>query len=310
MRSILYVFIAYLFLFSSISHAAQTRVIAVVNGDMISSYDLEQRSLPILQSMGISLTDKKKEEQIRQIQMDLLNQMIEQKVLVQEAAKEGIAVSDEVIDRELQARMQSMNLSEAEFFKEAAKNGLTESVMREDIRNNLLLQQLVSKNIMQKILIDEEQIEEYFKAHPEIKGTDFKYRIGLLIYPNKSTAEKYAKDINDGKISFKEAARKVSVGPNPYNSGDMGMASVEDLAPSLVQIIQPMELGQVSPLINLGPSLAQVILIDSTYTPGDSILDEQTKEQIKIELRRPKFEEEYAEYTDKLMERAIIDNKF
>ncbi len=296
-------------MFNVANASPQTRVVAVVNGDMISSYDLEQRALPALRSMGIKATDTKHQAEIDEVYAQILEQMIEQKLLIQEAEKQGISVSDEIVEQELNARMKNMNLSKEAFYKEAAKNGLTESILKEDTKNNMLLQQLVQRNIITKIDVTEEQVQEYYAAHPEINATDFKYRVGLLIYSSTKTAEKYAQDIASGAITFKDAVRKVSVGPNVYNSGDMGMARAEDLAPSLVAIVQHMEIGETSALLNLGSNLAQINLIDRSFTAHTGELDDMTKERIKSEIRRPEFEKEFAAFTDELKEKAIIDNR-
>ncbi len=297
-------------LLSSTAYASSARVVAVVNGEMISSYDLEQEIIPVLFSMGINPKSEKNKAEIQRIEAEVLRKMVEEQVLLQEAAKQGIVVNDEFVEQELVARISSTKLSKEAFFKEAAKHGMTEKLMKEDIKTGMILQQLVSRNVMQKILVTEDEVVEYFNTHPDLGSIVTAYQVGLMVYPDEATAKKYAQQIEDGKISFAAAVKKVSVGPNTSNSGDMGMTEAGDLAPGLLQIVSTLKVGETSSILQLGPQSAQIHLIDVKATEGDKVLNSQMQEQIKQAIREPKFQIAYEEYLTKLHDKAIIDIRY
>ncbi len=297
-------------LLASTAFATQSRVVAVVNGEMISSYDLEKRADSILRSMGVNPETTQDIETVQTVELQILDQMIEELVLLQEAANEGYAMSDEALDAELNSRIESMGMSREEFLAQAARSGLTEASLKEDIRRNILIQQLIATNISQKIIVREEEINEYYAAHPDINGTPTDFRIGLLIYPNQNTADRYFQEIESGVTTFVEAAQAVSIGPSPRTGGDMGMLPVEDLAPDLVSIVATMDVGESSSLLSLGPNPAQIHLFDRIVVGGGGPLDDLTRERIKQILREPQFTVDYEEYLARLMDRALIDIRY
>ncbi|MBR6625340.1 MAG: SurA N-terminal domain-containing protein, partial [Mailhella sp.] len=109
--------------------APVSRVVAVVNGDMITSRELERAVKP--EFIGQQIDPKKSPEMADMIRKAVLDRMVNEKILLQQAEKDGIKVSDEQIDKALEALVAESGLSREAFLAKMEKDGLTEKMLRD-----------------------------------------------------------------------------------------------------------------------------------------------------------------------------------
>ena len=289
--------------------APVSRVVAVVNGDMITSRELERAVKP--ECIGQQLDPQKSPEMADMVRKAVLDRMINEKILRQQAAKAEIKISDEQINAALEAMMQETQMPREQFFKQMEKDGWTEKMLRDRAEAQVITQKLMNENVIRKVVVTEEEINNYYRKHMAGLVTG-RIRVAMLVYPGDVNAEKWAADIASGKVSFAEAARKVSVGPNPEEGGDLGFMDVADMAPGMAQVVANMRKGEVSPLLSLGPSSAQVAVLDIEEAKVDTAdaeakPDEATARRIEEILRRPRVQERLQQYTTELRQKALVD---
>lgn len=287
--------------------APVSRIAAVVNGDMITARELDRHVQSEMKARKI--LGKKDDRSAAELRKAVLESMINEKLVYQQAAKEKIKATDEEIDRVIAEMMKESNLSPEVFKQQLVKEGITQKELREQAKLHILTQKLISRNVSGKVVVTENEINEYYRRNMGM--TSGRARVALLVYPVDADARKWAADIAAGKVSFAEAARRVSVGPNPREGGDMGFVDISDMAPALARQIAGMKKGQVSPLMNMGRALAQVSLLDVEQGEGngakDARPDEATARQIEQILRQPRLKERFEQYTAELRNKALID---
>ena len=288
--------------------APVSRVVAVVNGDMITSRDLEKAVKP--EFLGQQIDPKKSPELADMVRRAVLDRLIDEQILRQKAAKDKIEVSAEQIDAALDGMMKEMQMSREQFFSQMAKDGFTEKMLRDKAAIQILTQRVMHQNVVRKVVVTEEEVNEYYRKHMANLATS-RYRVAMLIYPGDADAEKWAADIASGKVSFADAARKVSVGPNPEEGGDLGFMEIGDMAPGMAQVVSSMGKGDVSPLLNVGPSQIQVAVLDveavAVDEKADAKPDEATAARIEDILRRPRVQERLQQYATELRQKALVD---
>ena len=288
--------------------APVSRIVAVVNGDMITSRELDKALKP--EYLGQQIDPQKKPELAKMVRDAVLDRMINEKILMQQAEKDGIKISDEELNSAIENLIKNSQLSREDFLKQMAKEGVTEKMLRERTRLQLLTQRVMGRNVVNKVVVTEEEINEYYRKNMAGMNTG-RARVALLVYPPEANAEKWAADIASGKVSFAEAARKVSIGPNPEEGGDMGFMDVADMAEGMANIVSQMSKGQVSPVIPLSPNKVQIALLDfeenEAAVSADAKPDEETARRIEDILRRPRLQERFQQYTTELRNKALVD---
>ena len=288
--------------------APVSRVVAVVNGDMITSRDLEKAVKP--EFLGQQIDPKKSPELADMVRRAVLDRLIDEQILRQKAAKDKIEVSEEQIDAALDAMSKEMQMTREQFLAQMAKDGITEKMLREKASTQILTQRVMAQNVLRKVVVTEAEINDYYRKHMASLATS-RYRVAMLVYPGDVDAQKWAGDIASGKVSFADAARKVSVGPSPEEGGDLGFMEIGEMAPGMAQIVSGMGKGDVSPVINVGPSHVQIAVLDIEVPEVDEKAeakpDEDTAKRIEEILRRPRVQERLQQYTTELRQKALVD---
>ncbi len=155
-----------------------------------------------------------------------------------QAAAKGKKVStnrqvilDELINREVL-------LQEAKKLK-LDKNKKVKAQL-ELLKNNLLIQALISKSPATKPVTDKELKEVYDK---QIGGADAKeYKARHILVKDEANAKKLIKELNDG-ASFEDLAKKESTGPSGKNGGDLGWFSSAQMVPAFSQATAKLKKG-------------------------------------------------------------------
>lgn len=297
--------------FASVSTAYSIPVLyveAVVNGDMVSSLTLNDAVNRESMIMGIDPNNPAYPSQMEELREAVLDMIIEERIILQEAEALGITVSQEEIDQELEGVILSSGLSKEEYDTQLEQAGISEEFMREQIGNNILKQQLIFQNVTRQVIVTEEEILEYYLTQYGDQNLG-KVRVALLIYSTEEDAEKYADLLVSGEKDFAIVTKEVSIGPNAEGGGDMGMLAKNELAPAVLETVNKLSKGEVSDKFYLGASPVQVKLISSQGDKESLIgsIGNQTRREIEDTLLRPKLDGRMQEYIVSLREKAIIE---
>lgn len=291
-----------------VSAAPVARIAAVVNGDMITARELD-KALQV-ELVGQKLDSAKNSQQISEVRKAVLDRMINDKIILQEAAKEGITVSDADVDAALEQIIKESRLERDVFLRQIAKEGMSENYFRSRLYVQLMSQRLMSRNVVSKVVVTENEINDYYRKNMAGFASG-RARVGMLVYPADADAEKWARDIASGRVTFQQAARSVSIGPNAEGGGDLGFMSLSDMAPGMLDQISRMKKGDVSPLLNMNATKVQIALLDfdesENAAQSDAVPDAETARRIEQILRQPRLQERFEQYTAQLRGKALID---
>ncbi len=301
-----------LLLLSETTQAVQLRVVANVNGSMISSLDLENKVKPILFQKGLQKKSAAESEEVAKIYKETLDKMVQEKLIISQANRDGLNLKPEFIENQYQAIVKRSGLSEDEFLKSVAKQGVTKSYILSEIEIGAITKAIIEKNFKEEeFTVTDEQI----KAHFEKTKSKYAQKTGIcnlsmIIYPDAKTAQSYNKRIAAGQISFRDAAKRVTVGPNKEGGGSLGSMHVKDLAPAIQHAIAPITKG-ATPLLPMGDTFGQVYVNSCQVQKTSSIkMTDEIKESIRSTLQEPLYDKVLAEYAKELNKKAIIDIRY
>lgn len=320
------VIISLLVALSGLAHAAQLvdRVVAVVNGKLITLFDLDSRVADLVQrTQGISFApgDPRAEELRRQVLESMINDIL----IEQEAARLKITVSETELDSQIDELKKKNNLTQAQFQVELAKEGLTLKEFRKRMREDSMKKRLLGFMVHRKVLVTDDEIRDYYEKNKgslptsrSILGPKVSGNISFIMVPSKKQAEELRQKISAGTITFADAARKFSVGPGRDQGGDLGDVQVKDLAPPLRDALTAVPAGQVSqPVMLDGKAVLLKLRTGNAPAPakapqpvaaaGPSF--ESVRNQIQETLYKQKFDKLFQDYMDNLRSKAVIEVK-
>ncbi len=209
------------------------RIVAKVGREIILESELKMR-IAQLKSMGI--------EESKLDEADILNNMIETRLVIQKAKEESFNIDELKILKQVDSQLEEIKgrfRSEAEFNQELKNAGMKISDLKQTISENIreeeLKQRIISQNISRKVHITEAEIEEYYRENiSTIPLRPEKDKIGFImreVKVGKATKDKKYKEIHEilEKIrkgeSFDKLAKNESECPSSKNGGDLGFVS-------------------------------------------------------------------------------------
>ena len=161
-------------------------------------------------------------------------------------------------------------LSLAVFRERMAAQGTPVAKLREDLRDQILLQRLREREVNQRVRVSDADVEAYQRAAAAAAATPSAWQLGhiLVAVPEGANAEGVraldtkAQDIARQARSgadFAALARTESQGPERAQGGDMGLRPAERLPELFVQAVQNLDVGAVAGPVRSATSAARAI---------------------------------------------------
>lgn len=288
--------------------AAQlNKVAAVVNGQVITMFDLQKESLPELARARLNPNDPAQVKAVDAVFRKVLDLMIMDILIAQEAKRLKVGVSSGEVDNELKRMMQARRLTREQFEAQLAQQKIPLATIRANIEKSLLRQKVMGMEVGRRVVVTPDEIKTYYEAHKDTMFDRNGLHMGVLVYAPNANAASIAAQIRSGKLTFEEAAARYSIAPNKDKGGDMGPVEWDRLNPEWEGRLTRMKPGDVTELFDLQGRKAQVHL----FRPGGGVEKpltlEQATPQIDAILRQPKARERFEDYSGQLREKAVID---
>jgi peptidyl-prolyl cis-trans isomerase SurA len=238
--------------------AAETcnRIVAVVNGDVITLYELNSR---IKEMTGQDPDQLKAHDETRYIQSRraVLDLLIDEKLAQEKINELGIRVTPAQVDAAIERIKQNNNWTQEDLTSKLKEEGAEYEKFRERIRKQLERMRLINEEVQSKIVIREEELKEYYETHEsEFMKLAEVHLAAIILVPKdpNNTAEREAvlqraqdivARIRAGE-DFSALARQFSQGPGAQEGGDMGSFRLSVLDPQLKQTLERMSPGEVT----------------------------------------------------------------
>ncbi len=281
------------------------RIVAVVNGEVITLFELNQRFRPFLDQFGGRDLLEDDRRMLLDNKRQLLERMIEETLLRQEAQRLNMTVSDLELQTQLRQVRERLGLTEAQFLEQLRIQGLDKDLYEQRMREEIQRQRLIGVMVRRKIVVTTEEVEQYYASHQMEFQLERRVHLGLILFDSMETAEDVHARLRAGEISFDDAVRTYSQGPGAQQGGDIGTPAWKDLAPEWRDALAGLEAGEVSDVFLAQGRPAALKLLDDEA--GEVLPLTEVKDQIREKLMEPLLEARYAEYMESLRSRALID---
>jgi hypothetical protein len=147
----LFLVIVISFISSTSLHSGKVidRVLAQVNDEQISLTEFEKVSGPLVEEYKKKMPNAT-DEQIKEFKESILSEMVNNKLIVQEAKKRKIVVTPRQIE-EQEKKIKSQFSSESEFKKQLEQEGMTYKKFKDRIKEQLMAEELTYMEVTSKI---------------------------------------------------------------------------------------------------------------------------------------------------------------
>lgn len=300
------------------------RVVAVVNEDVITMSEVEEEGRAFFQKIMEQVPAEDLDAALRRGREEVLNGLIDKKLIAQEAEKQRVSVSDEELDAAF-LQMSANNQMEPEEFRDKLKQfGMTEALYRENLRNQILQSKLLNYEVRSKIIITDDMVLDYYDTHytkQVAKGGYYLLQMGFVVKKDAGTSGKAdaaamlearkraerVRELVEGGQDFSSLAKKFSELPSAVDGGNIGTFQVNEMADYMKTAVTSLTPGQVSEIVET-PDGYQFFKLLSSQDGGVVVQApyESVREEIKKKLHEEKLETEFKAWVKKIRDSAYI----
>jgi peptidyl-prolyl cis-trans isomerase SurA len=234
------------------------RIVAVVNDDVITRHELDERLGTVtkqLQKQGTALPPPEAMEK------QLLERMIIDMLQAQFAKETGVHVDDTQLDKAIQRIAQENKFPTlAEFRERLTADGVDFKKFREEIRGEIVATRLREREVDNKLVISDGEIENYLatQAKQPGKGEDYQLSHILLLVPEQASADKIQASrqraekallrLKEG-ADFAQIAAEFSDAKDAMQGGNLGLRPADRIPALFLDALQKMHAGEISPVL-------------------------------------------------------------
>jgi peptidyl-prolyl cis-trans isomerase SurA len=296
---------------AAVQVAAQTGdyIVAVVNQELVTASELQQRLARVREEAARNRTPLPPPGALRK---QVLDALIDERVLVTTARDSGLRVDEPEIDRAVANVAQQNQLTMAQLRERLRQDGINYNKFRDNIRDQLLVERVREREVTNRIKISEADIDELVAKRLKAAGGGSELDIAqiLVSVPEAATpavvaerrarAEAAQRRVLAGE-DFATVAREVSEDSNRAQGGDIGMRPADRLPDSFVRVAERLKPGEIAPeLVKSGSGFHVLKLVDRKES-GALTVDQSRVRHI---LLRPS-----AELTPEAAARRLLEFK-
>ena len=299
--------------------AVADRIVAVVNGEVITLSELHRAFAPYAAHIEANYKGPDKEAFLKQNQAAFLQRMIDQILIEQEAKKPGVgiaAVKDEEVMGMVKDMLAKNRLTMQDYLKKLAEEGKTLESAKQEIRGQMLRMRLLRREVQSRILVTDEEIGEYYDKHREDYEGREAVHIRQIFLPVPEGADSGARDRVRAEANqlrerilkgerFEVMAARYSRGPAASEGGDIGFVERGVMMPEVEKAAFSLPVGEVSEVLETEAGFLLLVVVDKKgagLKPLPVVRDE-----IKAKIEDEKVNKKYDEWMAELRKKSFID---
>jgi peptidyl-prolyl cis-trans isomerase SurA len=275
-------------------------IVARVNNEIVTREDLERARASVAGEAHEecrNCTPDQVQALVATKEKNLLRDLIDQSLLVQRAKDSGINVDADVTKR-LDAIRQQSKLPDMETLeKEVSKTGQDYEDFKSQIRNQLLTQEVIRKEVGSRIIISHEEIVKYYEEHKAdfVRPETVVLREIFVSTDGKPASDipalrKKAENLRDRVLKngddFGELAKHFSDSSTAQQSGELGSFGREQLDPKIAEKVFSLNRGQMTDVIETKTGF-EILQVQERYQAG-----EQPLEKVEAEISNHLYEQQ------------------
>lgn len=304
---------------STASAEVVDRIVARVNSEVVTLYDVRQAAVPFVLQQGMNPAILEDSSRRGALYKEVLEDLVDRKLLLQEAEKLELQITDEEVDQWLAFTRQQQNLTQEQFEQMIARYGMRHDAYRDMIRENLLKIRMIKIKVGSQVNVTPEEVDAAYRERFGGDGSREKFITvsHILFTPQNDSSDAHLaarkkaaearRRIADGE-DFRVVARDESDGPTAEKGGFLGSFRRGELDPEFEAAAFKLNEGETSNVVKtkFGYHLIHVSKVERRESPDI----EERKDRLHAELQERAMQRLLDQYLQTLRTRAYVDIRY
>jgi len=258
------------------------RIVAVVNNEVITQFELNDRMRIVMQQLQKRGTPLPPQEVLEK---QMLERIITDRVQLQFAKETGIRVDDLQLDKTLQRIAQENNMTVEAFRGALEKDGVSFAKFREEIRDEIILGRLREREVENRITVSEGEVENFLSTRSAQSGGEDEFNLAHIlvrvpeqaspeqIQSKRAHAEKALAELQ--KVDFAQVAASYSDAPDALQGGVLGWRAASRLPALFLETINGLKPGETSTVLR-SPNGFHILKLLDKRSKGGALIVQKT----------------------------------
>ncbi len=285
------------------------KIVAVVNDDIITEFDLVQRLRLAMIASGLSDSAETRSRLVPIV----LRAMIDETLQIQEMRRVGIGAEDSEVNERLEALAKENNMSLEQFSASLAASGVSIDMVARQVRTELGWVFLMRARFGASVRANDKDIDDELRRLAATRGqAEYRLRqIYLAVSGDDAAQRRAAQQIVDqiaGGADFAALAQQFSQDQSAIEGGDLGWVTADQLDPALAKALADLAPGGTSAPLR-GPGGYYILRLDDKRIVGGDGSDTTlpSRDAIAANLAIKRLQTLSRGYLSDLRRAAVID---
>lgn len=261
---------------------------AIVNGDVITDTDIDQRLALVVAANGGRIDDAERQR----LRLQIIRNLIDEKLELQEAAQNDIRINEAEVQRSFERIAQNFRRSPKQFEEYLHQNGSSPNSLKGQIRAELAWNRVLRRKVEPFVNVGDDEVQQVIDKLNAAKGRD-EFHVGEIFL--SATPETMNDVMTDaarivgqirGGASFVAYARQFSEASTAGLGGDLGWVRAEQLNDKVAPVVAGLAPGQISDPIEVPGGVAIMSVLEKRQVlAADPLMAVLSLKQLTVPLK-------------------------
>jgi peptidyl-prolyl cis-trans isomerase SurA len=265
-------------------------IVAVVNQELVTASEVQQRLARIREEAARNRTPLPPAPALRK---QVLDALIDERVLVTSARESGARVDDPELDRAVANVAQQNQMTMPQLRERLKQEGISYAKFRDNVRDQILVERVREREVSSRIRITDAEIDDLIEKRRKAAGiaTEFNVAQILVTVPEGATeavvaerrarAEAALKRVQGGE-DFAAVAREVSEDTNRSQGGEIGLRVSDRLPDLFLRAVERLKPGEIAPEVLKSAAGFHVVKLIERKESADFTIDQSRVRHILL----------------------------
>jgi peptidyl-prolyl cis-trans isomerase SurA len=291
------------------------KIAALVGDDLILLSEVEDRAAPLMADIAAIANPSEREARTNAVRREVLDRLIDDQLLAQQATELKLTVSNDEIDRAIEQIKRDYGLNDTQLKDELRKQGLSMPAYRMNTKREILKYRVLNIAVGSKINVGDSEVQSYYDRHMKSSNVQVRASHIFITIPEDADnatvleREKLAKALlvraQNGE-DFAKLAREYSEDAGTRaEGGDLGFIGRDILPKPIEELVFSMRVGDIKGPVRADKGFHVIRLVDKRAKDAKPFAEVQ--DDIRIRLRQREMERQTKTYLGELRKKVLVD---
>lgn len=276
---------------------AQDKVVAVVNNEIITQKELDDFLSFARIQYSRELKGKELEEKVQGAKQDLLQRLIEDRLILQQAKNDKVTIEPSRIKGRI-LELKKRYTTDAEFQEDLAKQGLVEADLENKVREQMLMYEVIQEKVRSKISVRPDEVTSFYEQNKREFLAPEERQLTMIISQDEKQAKELSYYLRLGQ-KLEELATRYT-----FTTDTLSAWKGQDLRKEIEDTVFKLGIGEVSEPVKVDQKYYVFKLENIAGSHQLSLV--QSQDKIQSYLFEKKLQEALAKWFDELKKRSYI----